>query len=142
MCRVETFYKVVILTESFVIREKLPSLNDTIAKNRANRYVGAKYKAEIESTICYYIKDAVAKGLIHKRDKPCYIAIEWSERTKRRDADNIQSSQKFILDSLVKCGILKDDSRKYVKNVVHTIVDGKTDSVKVTIADSAEIIIS
>lgn len=128
--------------ESFVIKEKLPSLNEVIEKNRANRYAGAKYKADIENIIGVYIHNALVKGLIHKQDKQCWIAIEWTEATKRRDSDNIQSSQKFILDSLVKNGVLKNDSRKYVKNVVHTIVDGKENSIKVTFADEVEIIVS
>ncbi len=31
----------------FVIEQKLPSLNDVISKNRANRMMGAKLKKEI-----------------------------------------------------------------------------------------------
>lgn len=126
----------------FVIEEKLPSLNDVICKNRTNRYAGAKYKKDIEEKISYYIYDAVSKGTLHKQEKPCWIVIEWIERTKRRDSDNIQSSQKFLLDSLVKCGILENDNRKYVKNVTHIITDGKEDMVKVMFANNVEFVIS
>ena len=141
MCRNETNTQEVIQTESFVIKEKLPSLNDVIAKNRANRYVGAKFKADIEKIISVYINNALKKGEIHKQKKPCWIAIEWREKTRRRDVDNIQSSTKFILDSLVKNGVLIDDSRKYVVNVVHLIVPAKENGVKVTFCNEVEMII-
>lgn len=141
MCRDETNIQEVIQTESFVIKEKLPSLNDVIAKNRANRYVGAKFKADIEKIISVYINNALKKGEIHKQEKPCWIAIEWREKTRRRDVDNIQSSTKFILDSLVKNNVLVDDSRKYVVNVVHSIVSAKENSVKVTFCNEVEMII-
>lgn len=126
----------------FVIEEKLPSLNDVIDKNRTNRYAGAKYKKDIEEKISYYIADAVAKGTLHKQEKPCWIVIEWTEKDRRRDADNIQSSQKFVIDSLVKCGILQNDNRKYVKNVTHIISDGKEHMVKVMFANNVEFVIS
>lgn len=128
--------------EYFVVKEKLPSLNDVIGKNRCNKYAGAKYKKDIEEKISYYIANAVAKGMLHKQENPCWIVIEWIEKTKRRDSDNIQSSQKFLLDALVKCGILQNDSRKYVKNVAHIISDGKEDMVKVMFASNVEFIIT
>ena len=85
-----------------IINEKLPSLNEVIRENRANRYAGAKLKKDIESIIGWAIKAAKLKPIIN----PCVIDIEWHEATKRRDVDNIHSSVKFILDALVKNGIL------------------------------------
>ena len=61
--------------------------------------------------------------------------FEWHERTKKRDADNIASAKKFILDALVKMQVLKDDSRKFVKGFYDVIVDDKEDVVIVELIE-------
>lgn len=38
----------------------------------------------------------------------------WVEKNKRRDLDNITFGRKIIQDSLVQCGVLKNDGWKYV----------------------------
>lgn len=63
------------------------------------------------------------------------IRFEWHEKTKRRDADNIASAKKFILDALVKKGVLTDDSRKYVKGFSDQIIDDKEDYVLVELVE-------
>lgn len=63
------------------------------------------------------------------------MRFEWHERTKRRDADNIASAKKYILDALVKNGVLADDSRKYVKGFYDTIIDDKEDFVIVELIE-------
>lgn len=114
----------------FTIQQKLPSLNEYVNANRRNRYAGAKFKEDIESVICMYIYTALQnKSLIPVGDVPCEIHIDWYERTKKRDADNIQSSQKFILDALQKCGVIKNDNRKCVKQIHHLIHDSDVDFV-------------
>lgn len=119
----------------FWIFEKLPSLNEVIKENRTNRYSAAKKKKDIEQRIIAYIFDAVQRNTLGKIDKPCEIYITWYERTKRRDVDNIQSSQKFILDALQKSEILPNDNRKYVRQIHHTVVDDLHDSVEVEIRE-------
>ena len=119
------------MCHSFVIEGKLPSLNEVINENRSNRYAGAKLKKEIESLIGWAIK----KAKLPHVEKPCVIEIDWHEATKRRDVDNIQSSQKFILDAMVKNGILKNDSRRYVKQIYHEVIDDDTNFVVVRIEE-------
>ena len=63
------------------------------------------------------------------------MRFEWHERTKKRDADNIASAKKFILDALVKCGVLEDDSRKYVKGFYDQVIDDKEDFVIVELVE-------
>ena len=117
----------------FKIEQRLPSLNEVIEANRTNRYAGAKMKREIEGIIAVYINIARHVGTIKPVKTPVVIDIEWHEKTKRRDVDNIQSSQKFILDALQKQGILVNDNRHYVKQVFHKIVDDTEDYVEVII---------
>lgn len=119
----------------FVIEQKLPSLNEVIGSNRANRMMAAKQKREIQSDILTYIRLACLNGDLVPQRKRCTISITWHERTKKRDVDNIQSAQKFILDAMVEGGILEDDSRKYVAQIYHHIVDDDRDYVEVYIND-------
>ena len=93
---------------------KLPSCNEYINACRYNKYKGAKMKKDIEEQIAYYIRN------LPNFNKPVKINFLWVEGNKKRDLDGICFAKKFILDSMVKCGKLKDDNRK--------IVTGFTDS--------------
>lgn len=87
---------------------KLPSLNDYIKTCRGNKYAGANMKKNIENQIALYINK------LPKFERPITINFEWVESNKKRDFDNICFAKKFILDTLVKAGKLKDDNRKHV----------------------------
>lgn len=117
----------------FTVHAKLPSLNDVIRKNRENMFCGNSYKKETEKIISRYIQRALTTGKLKPVSEPCTIRIDWYEKTKRRDVDNIQSSQKFILDALVSNGVLPDDNRKHVVQIYHTIHDSCENKVSVTI---------
>ena len=117
----------------FVIQQRLPSMNDVIAANRVNKYNGAKLKRETEELICQYINVARYKGQIKPVDYPVILDIKWHERTKKRDCDNIHSGVKYILDAMQKTGIIKNDSRRYVKQIFHTVIDDERDYVEVLI---------
>lgn len=122
----------------FTIHEKLPSLNQVTAKDRANKFAGATYRKETEKIISKYIQAALNSGELQPISEPCTIWIDWHEKSKRRDVDNIQSAQKFILDALVQCGVLQNDSRKYVKQIYHKIVDSDENKVLVIISYSTQ----
>ena len=119
----------------FIIKQKLPSLNDYTAACRANKYVGAKFKQEVEEVIGWAIKQALTSKSLRKPSGAVLVRFEWHERTKKRDADNIASAKKFILDALVKMRVLPDDSRKFVKGFYDVIVDDKEDFVKVELVE-------
>lgn len=118
-----------------IIDEKLPSMNEYVRCCRSNKYGGAEFKKSIESLIGWYIKKALAEGKLRRVDKPCEICIEWHEKTKRRDVDNIQSAQKFILDALQHFRIIKNDSRRYVRQIYHTVIDDTRDYVIVILKE-------
>lgn len=98
----------------FTIHSRLPSLNDVISENRANRYKGAKLKKDTEALIIAEIKRQKVQPVT---DYPVEVFIRWVEPNRKRDVDNIQSSKKFILDAMVKAGVLVNDSQKYVAQV-------------------------
>ena len=120
---------------TFTIKAKLPSLNEVNQHNRANKYGGNKFKQDIEEVIGWAIKQALVMRTLKPVQNPCVIEIEWHEATRRRDVDNIQSSQKFILDAMVKNRILKNDSRRYVKQIHHEIIDDSDDFAVVKIKE-------
>jgi hypothetical protein len=39
------------------------------------------------------------------------------EANRKRDVDNVESAKKYLMDSLVKCGVLQGDSPKWVIGV-------------------------
>lgn len=120
------------MPNEFTIQEKLPSLNEYTNANRRNRYAGANFKEDVEKIIGLYIQQGISSGTLKPMgDTPCEVYIDWYEKTKRRDVDNIQSSQKFILDALQENGVLIKDSRKYVKQVHHMVYDADLDYVVV-----------
>lgn len=122
----------------FTINTRLPSMNEVIKDNRSGWQVAAKRKRELEDVIGYYILQAMMKGTIRPTNKPVIIEIMWHESTKKRDVDNIQSAQKFILDALQKHNIIINDNRKYVKQIYHQVVDDEKDFVCVVLRNASE----
>ena len=112
-----------------VINAQLPSLNQYQNACRSHWSKGAEFKKNVEELIGWNIRLAVMKKTLCSIEKPCEIFIEWHEATTKRDCDNIQSATKFILDALQKHRILKNDNRRYVKQIHHTIIDDKADFV-------------
>ena len=120
---------------SFIINQKLPSLNEWWYSLASNKYKGAKFKKDIEEVIGWSIRQALASKNLYKPNGAVMVHFEWHEKTKRRDADNIASAKKFILDALVKTGVLVDDSRKYVVGFTDKIIDDTSDYVRVELIE-------
>lgn len=114
----------------FTIHSRLPSLNDVISDNRANRYKGAKLKRETEALIIAEIKRQKVQQIT---EYPVDVFIRWVEPNRKRDVDNIQSSKKFVLDAMVKVGVLVNDSRRYVAQVHDFVEVGDSAKVEVEV---------
>lgn len=87
---------------------RLPSLNQYINECRKNKFAGATMKKTVDNDIGWYINK------LPKFEKPIKIHFTWIEENKKRDLDNVCFAKKFILDSMVKAGKLKNDNRNYV----------------------------
>ena len=85
----------------------------------------------VESDIGWYIKQ------LPEYNKPIKIHFHWIEENKRRDLDNVCFAKKFILDSMVKAGKLKDDNRNYVKGFNDTFEYGKISKVILEIEEES-----
>ena len=124
----------------FTIAAQLPSLNEYQAACRAHWSKGREFKRNTEELISYYILKAVRDGYLKPVTGQVDLVICYNERTVKRDTDNIQSAAKFILDAMRACEVIKDDSRKYVRQIYSVIADGaKADSVDVYIFPAGEL---
>lgn len=123
----------------FVIPSRLCSLNDYIGACRANKYRGAALKKEQERICAAGIKIAKTKGFLRPVTVKSIVRIDWHCKDKRRDVDNIQSAQKYILDAMQQCGIIPNDNRRYVAQIYHEIIDDTSDYVVVKIEEAASV---
>lgn len=117
----------------FIIPVKLPSLNEYQNACRANRYAGAKFKKETEAVIEIAILKALKSGELYPPPPPVRISFVWHEKTRRRDADNIASAKKYILDAMQRIGVIPNDNRNIVVGFSDEIIDDKNDFVEVRI---------
>ncbi len=118
----------------FVIPCRLISYNEFQNKNRGNRFNGASYKKNIQAVIQEEIRKALQNGTLHPRETQNNVWIKWVEPNLRRDSDNVAFAKKFILDSLVKEGVIPNDNRKYINGLVDTFeVDKENPRVEVTL---------
>lgn len=95
----------------FVINGRLDGLNEYINACRDNKYRANTMKRENEFMVFIAIKQAKLKKVTKY---PVCLHITFYEPNYRRDLDNISFATKFILDALVKSGVLEDDGQKYV----------------------------
>lgn len=94
--------------QSLWIPGRLPGLNEVIAaaKGRGGRgHAYAKMKRELGELVWARAKEQRLEPMKRVR-----LHFLWVEKDRRRDPDNVSSAgRKFILDGLVKAGILPGD---------------------------------
>lgn len=112
------------------VPEKLPGLNEYTMACRANRYAAAQLKRETEDAIIYHIHGA------RPITRPVTITFTWVERDHRRDLDNIAFGKKFLLDAMVKAGILPDDGQAWVRGFRDELTHGKGYGVRLRIEET------
>lgn len=94
---------------------RLPGTNEIIAAAKKGKGKYQPYsimKSEWTHTIAWLAKKLPAYNRVD-------IIITWYEPDRRRDPDNITGGTKFILDSLVVAGVIKDDSQRYINSIKH-----------------------
>lgn len=111
------------------IEMKLPSLNEYVNVCRTNPYKASKFKKDLERDIGYFLQK------LPKFEKPVKIHFHWIEENRRRDLDNVAAAKKFILDAMVKVGVLTDDNRKCVAAFTDTFSYDKEAKVVVEITE-------
>lgn len=103
--------------KEIVIPYELMDLNTYINNNRANRMQGAKSKRAYTRLCAVSVKAAINQGLEIKEDEmPIDLHFKWYVPSKHKDKDNIAFGKKFILDGMLKAGLLENDGWKQIGN--------------------------
>lgn len=119
--------------QQFTIEGRLPSLNEYTRACRAHWSRGAKLKQQVEAEIMWQITQARLAGKLAPVTEPVVISLEWHEKNRRRDFDNVTFGVKFILDALQRMDILINDDSKHVVGINHSIVHDGQSYIVVTI---------
>jgi Holliday junction resolvase RusA-like endonuclease len=90
-------------TYKLIIPCELTDLNTYINAERTHRYRAADIKKDMTQICTLYAKKLNSiKGMVN-------IKITWYCKNQKKDPDNIAFAKKFILDGLVKAGVLEND---------------------------------
>lgn len=118
------------MKQTFFVTGTLPGANQCLWKHwRTFR--------EIKLQSQRFIQHAMRKAKLKKMEYAA-VSFEWREPDQKRDFDNIMFAQKFVLDSLVQQGILKDDGWAQIVSIDHRVVlDASSPGVLVTLEERA-----
>lgn len=105
------------MSQQFIIPDRLPGLNDYTRANRTGPQVGARMKRKAEEQVAA----AVVACKVQPMDGMVRLHIDWYEHNAARDADNVSFAVKFVLDTLVRLGIMPDDDRKHFTRHSHQV---------------------
>ena len=117
------------LKKSVTFNGKLPGLNEIIKASKAHWACYSKMKKEHTDMFIILTKNFPKFEEVH-------IKFNWYYKNATRDPDNMMAGQKFVLDALVKNGIIPDDTGKYIKTIVHHFDKCSEDAVELTVSDS------
>lgn len=98
------------------IPERLPALNVVINESKRHWSRYSKTKAVYSGLV------AMIAGKAKPIAEPAHLLFVWREPNKKRDPDNISFAQKYILDGMVKAGILKGDGWASIASLSHRFI--------------------
>lgn len=94
----------------FIIDSNLPTFNEYSDAERTNRYLAANMKKRF-TEICSKYALNLPKNIPGRYD----VFFRFYRANKEHDTDNIYFGKKFILDGLVKAGVIKTDGQSTVR---------------------------
>lgn len=98
----------------FFILGEFTQLNDYIRVERANKFGAASIK-ENETARA----EQACDGLPKLARYPVDVIFTWYREDRRTDPDNIGFAAKFVLDGMVKAGVLRDDGMTEIASITH-----------------------
>ena len=99
---------------------RMPGLNEYIAAMNRNRHIGNAMKQENTDTAAWCFKGHRPVTV------PVLVQFVWHEPNTKRDPDNIIFAKKFILDGMVKAGVLPNDTQQWILGFKDYIVVDKS----------------
>lgn len=115
---------------------KSTGLNDYVRSCRTNPHKAANFVKTTENEMSRLVEGVEP----YRGPFPVVIHFTWTEKDMRRDADNIAFGKKFILDTLVKCKIIPNDSRQYIVGFTDRIVKGDRYNVSIEIEPAQNVL--
>lgn len=100
---------------TLIINGDLPSLNEYTIANRSKygKVIGNQVKRDAEQLIGLYIKAQKLTDVHYTM--PVRIDFRWYMGNAKKDPDNVCFAKKFILDALVRNGVLENDNYSHIK---------------------------
>lgn len=117
---------------TFTVYGRLPGLNEYTLANRSNQYAGATMKRKAENLVIWSIRRDLKDTKI---TSPVSIDFRWVEPNRKRDLDNICFAKKFILDGMVKSGLIANDNWAHVTGFTDKFEIGEAPMVIVNIKE-------
>lgn len=119
---------------TFIIKGRLPGMNEYTASCRRNPYAGAKEKRAAQNMVAQIIIQQIRDVRI---TCPVSICYRWYEQNKKRDHDNVSGfGHKVIQDALVECYVLQDDGwDEIVSYSDEFYIDKKNPRIEVTLTE-------
>lgn len=116
------------------IPDTLMDLNTFINKQRTNRYVGNYVKQQETLKVSRVFSQHLDK--FEDLKLPIRLDITWVMENRRKDKDNIAFAMKFILDGMIKAGIIENDGWNEISGFTHHFkVDKENPRVEVKIKE-------
>lgn len=96
----------------------LPGMNEIVDAAKSGR---GKFNAysRMKSTWTGLVENLAKRAKLSCVPGPARVHFRWLERDKRRDPDNVTAGAKFVLDGLVKAGVLESDRQEHVHELIH-----------------------
>lgn len=111
---------------------RLPGINEIVGANRYNRYAGASQKKEVQARLASSWRFMTGG---RRFTRHATVWVRFYEPDNRRDDDNVFGGLKFILDTLQKMGVIKNDSPRYVHVLPERFTDRENPRVEVEIEE-------
>lgn len=102
---------------------KLPSFHEYMNGIDGKKDEQEKLKQQIEDKLLWGIKQSNVRGT----DEPVILKINWYEKDRTRDANNVVFAKKFIIEALVKSNVLNGKTRRYIKGFQDELFVDSTD---------------
>lgn len=123
-------------TRKLIIHGRLDNLNDYTKACRTSPIVGNRMKGKNEDIITGYIMQQLSGVHFIGKTK---LTFRWIEPNRNRDLDNVCFAKKFILDALVRNGVIETDGWRGVEGFTDKFdVDPDFPRIEVTIEGSME----
>jgi hypothetical protein len=93
----------------------MPTMSDIISESKKHYACYSKMKKKFTNMVWAF----AVMSKVRKAELPIVVHIMWHEKKgSRRDPDNVAAAKKFILDGIVKAGVIPNDSHKWICKTV------------------------